>query len=97
MKSADDAPVSPNIQFHRDRMGIVLAGFQRSELFVDEPADGSPIWPDLYTIEASTSLPLLGLYRVVAPIGGENMQCSCVVCVSLGDGGAISGKCERAS
>ncbi|MFY9853232.1 MAG: hypothetical protein WAK26_05065, partial [Terracidiphilus sp.] len=75
MESSDDAPGSPNIQFHRDLMGIVRAGFQRSELLVDEPADGSPIRPDLYTVEAAAGLPLPGHYQVVAPIGGEDMQC----------------------
>jgi hypothetical protein len=97
MKSADDAPISPNIQFHRDRIGVASASFKRSEFSVDEPADGSPIRPDLYTTEAATGLPLLWLYRVVATIGGQDMQCSSVVRVSLGNGGTIRGKCKRAS
>ncbi len=89
--------MSPNIQFDRDLIGVVRAGFEGSEYTVDEPADGSPIRPDPYATETAAGLPLLGLYRVVAPIGGEDVQCSCVVRVSLGDGGAIRGKCERAS
>ncbi len=62
------APISPNIELQRNRIGVVRGAFERRKHLIGEPADGSSVRCNINIFESAASLPLLRFDRMVATI-----------------------------